>query len=122
MNKAQTKSILILDDDPAIIEALSLLLEDAGYTMRTFSEGETLENMHADLPGVVLLDIWMSGKDGRDVCTLLKSQETTRDIPIILISAHRDIERIAKEAGADDFLAKPFGMREVVAKLGKYLA
>lgn len=122
MNKAQTKSILILDDDPVIIEALSLLLEDAGYTMRTLSEGETLENMHADLPGVVLLDIWMSGKDGRDVCSLLKSQETTRDIPIILISAHRDMERIAKEAGADDFLAKPFGMREVVAKLGKYLA
>lgn len=122
MNKAQTKSILILDDDPAIIEALSLLLEDAGYTMRTLSEGETLENMHAELPGVVLLDIWMSGKDGRDVCSLLKSQETTRDIPIILISAHRDLERIAKEAGADDFLAKPFGMREVVAKLGKYLA
>jgi CheY-like chemotaxis protein len=82
MNKTQTNSILILDDDPAIVEALSLIIEDAGYTLRTLSEGETLESMHADLPGVVLLDIWMSGKDGRDVCTLLKSQETTRDIPI----------------------------------------
>lgn len=117
-----TKSVLIIDDDPAIVEALSLMLEDAGFVLRTLRKGETLETMHEDLPGVLLLDIWMSGKDGRDICKHLKRQKATDHLPIILISANNDIQRIAKEAGADDYLAKPFGMKEVIAKVEKYLA
>jgi DNA-binding response OmpR family regulator len=117
-----TKSVLIADDDPAIVEALSLMLEDAGYPLRTLQEGETLETMHENLPGVLLLDIWMSGKDGRDICRHLKGQKATQHLPIILVSANNDIKRIAKEAGADDYLAKPFGMKEVLAKIEKYIA
>ncbi len=116
-----TKNVLIADDDPAIVEALSLMLEDAGYEIRTLHEGESLETIHEDLPGVLLLDIWMSGKDGRDICKHLKSQEATRHLPIILVSANNDIKRIAQESGADDYLAKPFGMNDVLAKVGKYL-
>ena len=117
-----TQDVLIADDDPAIVEALSLMLEDAGYATRTLREGETLETLQEDLPAVLLLDIWMSGRNGRDVCKYLKSQPATQHLPIILISAHNDIQRIAKEAGADDYLAKPFRMKEVIAKVGKYLA
>ena len=117
-----TQDVLIADDDPAIVEALSLMLEDAGYATRTLREGETLETLQEDLPAVLLLDIWMSGRNGRDVCKYLKSQPATQHLPIILISAHSDIQRIAKEAGADDYLAKPFRMKEVIAKVGKYLA
>lgn len=116
------KSVLIADDDPAIVEALSLMLEDAGYTLRTLHEGETLETMREDLPGVLLLDIWMSGKDGREICKHLKSQKATQHLPIILVSANNDIKRIANESGADDYLAKPFGMKEVIAKVAKYIA
>lgn len=117
-----TQDVLIADDDPAIVEALSLMLEDAGYAIRTLREGETLETLQEDLPAVLLLDIWMSGRNGGDVCKYLKSQPATQHLPIILISAHSDIQRIAKEAGADDYLAKPFRMKEVIAKVGKYLA
>lgn len=123
MNK--TKDVLIADDNPAIVEALSLMLEDAGYTIRTLHAGASyeamLEMIQQDVPGVLLLDIWMSGKDGRDICKYLKNQQATRNLPIILVSAKSDLQRIAQESGADDYLAKPFGMKEVVAKVGKYL-
>ena len=122
MNK--TRDVLIADDNPAITEALSLMLEDAGYTIRKLHAGVSFETMldmiQKDVPGVLLLDIWMSGTDGRDICKHLKNQETTRNIPIILISANSDLQRIAQEVGADDYLAKPFGMKEVIAKVGKY--
>lgn len=122
MNK--TKDVLIADDNAAIVEALSLMLEDAGYTIRTLEERASFETMldtiQQDDPGVLLLDIWMSGKDGRDICKHLKNQEATQHIPIILVSANSDLQRIAQEAGADDYLAKPFGMKEVITIVGKY--
>ncbi len=117
----RTYDVLIADDDPAIIEAISLMLEDAGYTTRALDEDETPEDIQGDLPGVLLLDIWMSGKDGREICKYLKRQPATQDLPIILVSANSDIRAIAEEAGADDFLAKPFGMQEVIDKVGKYV-
>ena len=98
-----TQDVLIVDDNVAIVEALSLILEDAGYAIRTLHEGETLENMQGVLPGVLLLDIRLSGKDGRDICRHLKSQPATQHLPIILISANNDIRRLANEAGADDY-------------------
>jgi DNA-binding response OmpR family regulator len=116
------KDVLIMDDDPAIVEALSLMLEDAGYTIRTLDEREILETLAENLPGVLLLDIWLSGKDGRTICRDLKSRPATRNLPIILMSANSDIQRIAKESGADDYLAKPFSMKELVTKVEKYLA
>ncbi|HCI78701.1 MAG TPA: response regulator [Ktedonobacter sp.] len=123
MNK--TKDVLIADDNEAIVEALTLMLEDVGYSIRALPTGASyevmLEIIQQDVPGVLLLDIWMSGKDGRDICKYLKNQQATRNLPIILVSAKSDLQRIAQESGADDYLAKPFGMKEVVAKVGKYL-
>lgn len=118
----EKKEVLIVDDDPAIVEALSLMLEDAGYATRTLGEGETLEALQENLPGVILLDVWMSGRDGRDICRYLKSQPATQHVSIIFISAHNHVQRFTEEAGADGYLAKPFSMKEVLATVGKYLA
>jgi DNA-binding response OmpR family regulator len=63
----------------------------------------------------------MSGFDGRDICRELKQRKNTRGIPIIMISASRDIERSAYEAGADDFLAKPFEIDDLLGKIRKLL-
>ncbi|GCE06023.1 response regulator [Dictyobacter aurantiacus] len=117
-----TGDVLIADDDPAIVEAISAIFEDAGYTIRNLREGETLETLQEDLPRVLLLDIWMSGKDGRDICRHLKSQPATRHLPIILISANNNIQQIAAEIGADGYLAKPCTMAEILATVEKYLA
>lgn len=114
------KKILIADDDPAILDSVEIMLEMEGYDVDTTANGETIYKMKKDYPDVLLLDIWMSGQDGRDICKYLKKDPLTRHIPIIMVSASRDIMDSAKAAGADDFLAKPFEMDDLLGKIAKY--
>ena len=114
------KKILAADDDPAILEVLTFMLEDAGYEVQTTVNGQTEQMVHEFLPNLILLDIWMAGSDGRIICKSLKHQKLTRHIPIIMISANKDTKKIAKEVGADDFMAKPFEMDDLLAKVAKY--
>lgn len=115
------KKILIADDDPGILDALSLFLEDVGYEVETTNDGGSVLKFQNGHPDLLLLDIWMSGWSGRDICLSLKSQEATRHLPIILISANDEAERIAWEAGADDFIAKPFDLDDVLEKIEQFL-
>jgi CheY-like chemotaxis protein len=82
--------------------------------------GEAVLAIKEDLPDLILLDIWMAGIDGREICKHLKNQSLTKYIPIILISANSDTEEIAKQAGADDFICKPFDMDNFLQKVAKY--
>jgi CheY-like chemotaxis protein len=121
MNKRK-KKILVADDDPGILDALQIMLEDNDYDVAVTIDGQSIYKMEKDFPDLLLLDIWMSGLDGREICRYLKKSELTRSIPIIMISANRDTEKIAKEAGADDFLAKPFEMEILLKKIAKYIS
>jgi DNA-binding response OmpR family regulator len=121
-SSAKKKKILVADDDQGILDALKMLLEEVGYEVNTISDGETMRSVKNYYPDLLLLDIWMSGVDGRDICRQLKAQEKTKRIPIIMISANRDTEQIAKDAGADDFISKPFQMEELLEKVAKYVA
>ena len=114
------KKILVADDDPAILEVITLILEDAGHAVTTSSNGETVEKVQRELPDLILLDIWMSGMDGRDICKHLKTESKTKHIPIVMISANKDAAAIAIEAGANDFLAKPFEMTKLLSMVEKY--
>jgi CheY-like chemotaxis protein len=118
----KNKKVLVADDDPAILDSVSMLLEELGYSVETSVNGETIFKMQNDLPDILLLDIWMSGRDGRDICKKLKEQNHTKHIPIIMVSANKDTEKIARQAGADDFLAKPFDINELNQKIEKYTA
>jgi DNA-binding response OmpR family regulator len=111
------KRIMIADDDPAIVDAISMMLEFEGYETIPTVDGAVVKELQDTLPDLILLDIWMSGEDGKDICKKLKKQETTKHIPIIMISASRDVEKSAKESGADDFIAKPFEMEELLTKV-----
>ena len=113
--------ILVADDDAGIVDALQMVLEDADYEVSTTTDGHTVRKVHKNRPDVILLDIWMSGDDGRDICRFLKSQQQTRNIPIIMISATSDLAKSAKAAGADDFLPKPFHMEHLLEKVEKYV-
>ncbi|MBA3723390.1 MAG: response regulator [Candidatus Levybacteria bacterium] len=115
------KKILVADDDPAIVDCLQIMLEEADYEVKTTTDGETVRMVKKELPDVILLDIWMSGEDGRDICRYLKSQNQTKRIPIIMISATRDLAESAKKAGAEDFLTKPFQMNDLLTKVAKYI-
>jgi len=116
------KKILVADDDPAILEVITLILEDAGYEVTNSVNGETVEKADGALPDLILLDIWMSGMDGREICKHLKTKQKTKNIPIIMVSANRDAEAIALEAGANDFLAKPFDMYRLLSMVEKYVS
>lgn len=116
-----TKKILVADDDPAILDAIKLMLEFENYEVSITVDGETIYKMEKDYPDLLLLDIWMSGQDGREICKYLKANPQTRQIPIIMISASRDIMQSAKDAGADDFIAKPFEMNELLDIVAKFI-
>ncbi|HEK19081.1 response regulator [Mucilaginibacter sp.] len=111
------KRIMVADDDPGIVDAIEMMLEFEGYQVSSTVDGATVLDMKENLPDLLLLDIWMSGEDGRDICRKLKSLPETKGIPIIMISASRDIETSARDSGADDFLAKPFEMDTLLKKI-----
>lgn len=115
------KKILIVDDDESILDAISLVLEDEGYLVAITMKGdETFEKVNSFQPDVILLDVLMSGKDGREICKKLKQQEDTKKIPIIMISAHPSAKEGAMSCGADDFLPKPFDTSDLLALVFKY--
>jgi DNA-binding response OmpR family regulator len=116
-----SKKIFVADDDASIVDAIQLILEDAGYTVKTTVDGKTVQDMQQELPDLLLLDIWMSGMDGSKICAHLKAQPRTKNIPIIIVSANKDTKSIALDCGADDFLSKPFDMHELLDKVAKHL-
>lgn len=115
------KRILVADDDPGIGDILYLMLEDAGYDVEIIADGREVELLQEPLPDLLILDIWLSGIDGQTICRTLKSREATHALPIVLLSAHKETRQIASEAGADDFLTKPFEMEDLLALVAKYL-
>jgi CheY-like chemotaxis protein len=114
------KKILVADDDPAIVDSIKIMLELEGYDVETTVNGETIYKMEKEFPDLLLLDIWMSGQDGRDICRYLKKNDSTKNIPVIMVSASLDIMKSAKAAGADGFLAKPFEMEDLLAAIRQY--
>ena len=112
------RRILVVDDEPDILEFLQVILEEEGYTVVTSDKGEYLEQLHnGGLPQLILLDVLLSGKDGREIVKYLKTQQETRHIPVIMFSAHPSAEETARQAGADDFLAKPFNIDVLLEKI-----
>lgn len=117
------KKVLVVDDDPDILDALQFLLEFSGYEVKTTEKGEYAENLrdsNRGLPDAIILDVLLSGKDGRLICQKLKSQEETKHIPIIMISAHPNAAQSVAAVGADDFAAKPFDADELLTIVAKY--
>jgi DNA-binding response OmpR family regulator len=118
-----TKQILVVDDDPDILDAIEWVLEDAGYDVHTSEKGDYAENLHGDggLPDLIILDVLLSSKDGRAICKLLKSRPDTQRIPIVMVSAHPSAAGSARAVGADDFVAKPFDIDVLLAAVERHL-
>lgn len=120
---SMSKKILIVDDDPDILDALQFMLEEEGYQVRATEKGDYAEQLPKDsteLPDLIILDVLLSGKDGRTIAQKLKSDQKTKQIPIIMISAHPTAEDSARRCGADDFLAKPFDIQILLDKVKNY--
>jgi two-component system phosphate regulon response regulator PhoB len=125
MTKKSTMSkILIVEDDPDIRELLRFNLEKAGYTLFLAEDGEkvlALARKHS--PELILLDLMLPGVDGLEVCRTLKKDPELQRIPIIMVTAKgEEMDRVVGlELGADDYVVKPFSLREVVLRIRKVL-
>ena len=116
------KSVLVVDDNPSIVEVVKMVLELAGCQVSTSLTGACFNPLEYPLPDLILLDIMLSGEDGSVICQQLKSHESLHHIPIILLSAHGGLQETALRCGADDFLPKPFRLAELREIVNKHLS
>jgi len=119
-----SRSILVIDDNPADLKLVSSLLESEGYTV--FSSGEApagIEMAMAMRPSLIILDVMMPIINGYNICRLIKDQEEYAHIPILLLTSRTadDDQRIGLEAGADAYLVKPFDTRHLLETVKQFL-
>ncbi len=110
--------LLVVDDDPSVREALALVLDLNGFDVTTAVDGrEAIQTLSVDSPDAVILDVLMPGLDGLEVCRRIRA--VGNRTPVLMLTARAEVsERVAGlEAGADDYLAKPFAREELVARL-----
>jgi DNA-binding response OmpR family regulator len=112
------ETILIVEDEPALQETLTYNLQKQGYTVDVIGNGRTaLDKTRANQPDLLVLDIMLPGLDGIEVCKILRREGCA--VPVIMLTARDDeIDRVVGlEIGADDYLTKPFSMRELMARV-----
>jgi len=116
--------VLIVDDDKDLLEVTALLLTQRGFIVETNLNWENgFEKIKEFEPQVILLDVFLSGIDGLDICKQLKSSPFTSHIPIVIFSAYPSIaESVIYEYDADDFIAKPFEVNDLVLKMHSVLS
>lgn len=114
--------ILVIDDDPDISMMLRLMLEYKGYTVQTADRPEETRNILRDNPAdLIIMDMLLSGINGTDICAALKKDEATKKIPLMMISAHPNAREICLQAGADDFISKPFDMQDILTRISRLI-
>lgn len=115
------KKIFIIEDDESVQEIMKLIFTKAGYEIEISPDGKSVVAGRNNWPDLFLLDKHLLGNDGIEICKFLKSHDATRKIPVIMLSATPGIEPLAREAGADDFLEKPFNSASLMHKVQEYL-
>ena len=113
---------MIAEDDPSIQKLFSIVLQREGYEIEVSSDANVVYNRNQPLPSLFILDRQLeNSSDGLEACRYLKSDEGTRNIPVIMISATPEIGVLAKKAGAEDYLEKPFSISALLEKIKKFL-
>jgi two-component system phosphate regulon response regulator PhoB len=122
--KSRRYSLLLVDDDPDILNLLQSQFKDEPFEVFTAAEGESALNIvRTQKPDLVVLDINLPGLSGLEICRSLKADKNTREIPIIMLSARREeIDRVlGLEFGADDYVTKPFNTQELILRIHSVL-
>lgn len=116
-----SKKILIIDDETHILELLKLNLEFYGYEVHTFDSGENaLTTIEKIKPDLLLLDLMLPGENGIEICKKIRNNPNLNKMRILILSAKsEEIDKIiCLEIGADDYITKPFSLRELIARIG----
>lgn len=123
MTKEIAKKVMIVDDDPGVLEVLARALTLHGYQVDTSTiDGPALVDRikRGDI-GLILLDIMLSGQDGRTIARELKNNPATSTTPIVVMSANPLFRDSALKSGADMFVEKPFSMQDLLGIAGTYM-
>ena len=115
-----SKEILLIEDEKNIAELIQYHLEKEGYKVtRSIRGDQGLEIARKNKPALILLDLMLPGVDGIEICKVIKSNEITMNIPVIMVTAKGEEadKIIGLELGADDYITKPFSPRELVARV-----
>jgi DNA-binding response OmpR family regulator len=112
------KKILIIDDDPDVRTVMNILMKKQGYDVETASDRkEAFSKIDSFKPSIILLDVLLSGADGREICHEIKSKEVTKNIHVIMISGHPGAAENINNYGADEFVLKPVNTTELLQKI-----
>ncbi|MFW6136759.1 MAG: response regulator [Candidatus Aminicenantaceae bacterium] len=115
-----SKLIAVVDDEPDILELVSIHLEKNGYRSQEFLNGESfIEFLKSSLPDLIVLDLMLPDMDGLEICKYLKKQEHLASIPVIMLTAKgEEVDKIlGLELGADDYVTKPFSPKELISRI-----
>ncbi len=122
MTENLTKRIIIFDDDEDILSICSYILEEQGWNVFTFSNcNDIVEKVSGVNPDVILMDNWIPDVGGITATQILKNNDLLKHIPVVYFSANNDIQILARQAGADTFLAKPFDIDELEKVIAKVM-
>tara|TARA_Y100000816_G_scaffold126716_1_gene89182 strand:+ start:1283 stop:1984 length:702 start_codon:yes stop_codon:yes gene_type:complete len=119
-----SKNILVVEDDLDIRELISFNLQNEGHQVFEAKDGEAgIDKAREKLPDLILLDLMLPGIQGLDVCRIIKSDQETKETPIIMVTALGQEEDIVKglETGADDYITKPFSIKVLIARVNAVL-
>ncbi len=110
--------ILVIDDDPDVRTVMEILMKKQGYEVETASRREeAFQKLESFRPSLILLDVLLSGADGREICREIKSRDQFRNIPVIMVSAHPGAAENFNSYGADDFVTKPIRTEALLQKV-----
>lgn len=106
---------MVCDDDQGVLDVIEMMLDSSGYTAFTeINSTNLISEIKKNQPDLILLDLWMPVLSGDQVVRAIRADQNISHLPVIILSASRDGDDIAMEAGADAFLSKPFDMDELI--------
>lgn len=116
--------VLVVEDEPNIVDSLSFLMKQAGFTVLVARDGDAaLRVLESQLPDLILLDVMLPRRDGYDVCRAIRANPAWRGVKVIMLTAKgRELDRRkGLELGADDYVTKPFSTRDIVKRVRRLL-
>lgn len=117
-----SKLIQIIEDDEAIRDVIEYILQQSDYEVTVASNAREFKvNLLHTLPDLILMDVRLPDGNGLQLCRKLKHSLETKNIPVIIMSAHANAEESSRDALADDFIAKPFDLNDLLKRIAKHL-
>ncbi|WP_068401140.1 response regulator transcription factor [Pedobacter cryoconitis] len=116
------KQIYVVEDDQDIRQIIEFILEDEGYKVRLFPD---ISSFHAamkdSIPDLYLLDVMLPDGNGLELCREIRTMQRTKDIPIIVMSAHASADTVFQQCSANDFISKPFDLNDILFRIKKQI-